>query len=256
MPENVILYDKRDHIGYIKLNSPETGNRINLTMAQELAEVCSQANGDENVYLVILTGSGESFCSGGDEEQLINSSGDEGVSHIISPAEAVAAIDRPTLAVINGDAIGSGLELALACDLRMASDRSHFGLPQITMGGIPMDGGTQRLSRIVGKGQALELVLTGDIIDARAALEIGLVNKVISHDSLIQEVEAMAKNLAGKASLAMRYAKEAVNKGLDLTLEQGLRLEADLYFLLHTTSDRTEGIKSYLQKRPPKYEGK
>jgi enoyl-CoA hydratase len=175
---------------------------------------------------------------------------------MMSPAEAIAGIDRPTIAALNGDAFGQGLELALACDIRIAASEVKLGLPQILEGHIPVDGGTQRLARIVGKGKALEMVLTGEIIDAQEALEIGLVNRVFSRDDLVAEAEAMAKTIESKAPLALRYCKEAVNKGLDLTLEQGLRLEADLYFLLHTTADRAEGIRSFLEKRLPDYKGK
>jgi enoyl-CoA hydratase/carnithine racemase len=255
MAENLVLYQKKGHVGYITLNSPETGNRLDLSMAQELAEICIELNGDEDVYVAVLTGAGKAFCSGGDTAQLVRAEDDRSLLKI-SPAKAVASINCPTIAAINGDAIGEGLELALGCDIRIASDKARFGLPQITEGSIPMDGGTQRLSRLVGKGKALELVLTGETIDAQNALEIGLINKLVDHANLISEAEALAETIAGKAPLAARYAKEAVNKGLDLTLEQGLRLEADLYFLLHTTDDRTEGIQSFLQKRPPRYKGR
>ena len=173
----------------------------------------------------------------------------------IAASEAIAAINQPTIAAINGDAIGEGLEIALSCDLRIASRQSPVRIASDNERRIPVNGGTQRLPRIVGKGKALEMVLTGEIIDARTAFEVGLVNKVVDHDNLPSEVETIAKNIAGKAPWALQYVKEAVNKGLDLTLEQGLRLEADLYFLLHTTSDRTEGITSFLQKRTPKYKG-
>ncbi|MBA7483351.1 Crotonyl-CoA hydratase [subsurface metagenome] len=128
-------------------------------------------------------------------------------------------------------------------------------MPQVAQGLIPVDGGTQRLPRIVGKGKALELILTAETINAKEAFEIGLVHKVVAKESLAAEVEAMAKTITAKAPIALRYAKEAINKGLDLTLEQGLRLEADLYFILHTTADRTEGIKAFLQKRPPQFKG-
>ena len=144
----------------------------------------------------------------------------------------------------------------MACDMRIAVENTKFGLPQIKDGHIPDDGGTQRLTRLVGKGKALEMVLTGEPVDALEALEIGLVNRVVKSEDLQTETEALAANLLTKAPLAMRYCKEAVNKGLDMTLDQGLRLEADLYFLLHTTSDRTEGVQSYLQKRKPEYKGK
>jgi enoyl-CoA hydratase/carnithine racemase len=243
-----ILFNKKGHTGYITLNRPQEGNRINLPMAQELAEVCQRMRGDEEIYLAVVNGKGEHFCLGG-----------EAIAQTVSyqnPAESLASLDCPVIAAINGDAFAEGLELALACDLRIASNKARFGLPQITSGTIPMNGGTQRLSRIVGKGKALEMILTGETLDARAAYEIGLVSKVISEDQLITEVENLAVTLSAKAPFALRYCKEAVNKGLDITLDQGLRLEADLYFLLHTTADRTEGIKAFTQKRPPEYKGR
>jgi enoyl-CoA hydratase/carnithine racemase len=256
MAGDLVPFHKKDHIGYIRLNRPETGNRMDPAMAQELIEACITVNGDQDIYLAVITGAGEAFCAGGDTRQLVLSGEAEGLPSRQGPAEALAQLNCPIVASINGEAVGEGLELALACDLRIASGKAWFGLPQVTEGWIPLDGGTQRLSRIVGKGKALEMVLTGEIINAKTALEIGLVNKVVSPESLESEVEVLARSLAGKAPLSLRYAKEAVQKGLDLTLEQGLRLEADLYFLLHTTADRTEGIQSYLQKRKPDYKGR
>lgn len=255
MTDNTVLFSKRDHVGYITLNHPETGNRIDLATNQALSEICSQISADEDIYLVVITGTDDIFCSGGEVRQPEVHEEFE-VTAGVSVSEALAAISQPSLAAINGKAIGEGLEIALSCDLRIASDKARFGLPQITLGRIPTAGGTQRLPRIIGRGKALEMVLTGEIIDARTAFEIGLVNKVVNDDALVSEVEALAKTLAAKAPFALRYAKEAVNNGLDLTLEQGLKLEADLYFLLHTTSDRTEGITSFLQKRQPHYKGK
>ncbi len=143
--------------------------------------------------------------------------------------------------------------MALAADIRIASSKARFGLPQVAAGQIPGDGGTQRLPRIVGRGKALELLMTGDVINAEEALEIGLVSRVCEPAELAAETQKLAESIAAKGPIALRYVKEAVNKGLDMTLEQGLRLEADLYFLLHTTADRTEGIKSYLEKRPPHF---
>ncbi|OGN88727.1 MAG: hypothetical protein A2Z74_00205 [Chloroflexi bacterium RBG_13_46_9] len=148
------------------------------------------------------------------------------------------------------------MEIALACDIRIASTTAHFAFPNVARGIIPMDGGTQRLSRIVGKGKALELILTAETIDAAEAEKIGLVSKAVAPGLLSVEVEALVKVMATKAPIALRYIKEAVNKGADMTLEQGLRLEADLYFLLHTTEDRTEGIKAFQQKRTPEFKGK
>ncbi len=248
MSYSTIIYAKKDHIVRITLNRPKAGNSINLKLAQELEDVCDQINQDEAVYVVTVTGSGDAFCSFGDGEP-----GDLPPCH---PAAAMASIDRPVIAAINGDALGPGLELALSCDIRLASDKATFGFPEVSKGLIPSDGGTQRLPRIVGRGKALELILTAETITAEEALAIGLVSRVVSPKELMPEAEALAKTIAAKGPIALRFIKEAVNKGLDLTLEQGLRLEADLYFLLHTTADRTEGIKAFLEKRKPKFKGK
>ena len=248
MPYSTVIYTKKDHIAHIALNRPEAGNSINLKLAQELGDICRQINQDEDIYVVVLTGAGDkAFCKGSQPEKS---------GTIYSAATAIAGIDRPVIAAINGDALGQGLELALSCDIRLASDKANFGFPQVAQGLIPFDGGTQRLPRIVGRGKALELILTAETITAQEAVEIGLVSKVVGGANLAAEAEALARTIAGKGPIALRYIKEAVNKGLDLTLEQGLHLEADLYFLLHTTADRTEGITAFIKKRPPKFKGK
>jgi enoyl-CoA hydratase len=254
--ENSLLYQQKNHVGYITLNRPESGNRLDLALAQELSQLCTRINQDAEVYLAVISGAGDVFSLGGDIREWQAAQDNPALLSLTSPAVAAAGLNCPVIAAINGDALGMGLELALSCDIRFASSSARFGLPQVTEGYIPLDGGTQRLPRIVGKGKALELVLTGDIINAQTALEIGLVNQVVNQPDFSAWIESTAANIAAKAPLAMRYVKEAVNQGLDLTLEQGLRLEADLYFLLHTTEDRTEGIRSFLQKRPPQYKGK
>jgi enoyl-CoA hydratase len=244
MPYSTVSYAKKGHVAHITLNRPEAGNSINLELAQELEAVCRQLNHDEAIYVVIVTGAGnKAFCKGSELEKS-------------GAAAAIAGIGKPVIAAINGDALGQGLELILSCDIRLASDKAKFGFPQVSQGLIPSDGGTQRLPRIVGRGKALELILTAETINAAEAFEIGLVSKVVSGAKLAGEAEALAKTIAAKGPIALRFIKEAVNKGLDLTLEQGLRLEADLYFLLHTTADRKEGITAFIQKRPPKFKGK
>ena len=257
MPESTILLQISNHIAKITLNCPDAKNGINLPMSQELDEICRRINQDNDIYVVIVTGSGSVFCNdnGLQTPGKIPPRGEAETAQKYNAAAAVAAIEKPVIAAINGDAFGDGLELALACDVRIAAQNAHFGLPEIEAGMIPSGGGTQRLPRIVGRGKALEMILTGETIDTAAALEYGLITKIVPLESLMPEVEALAKAMAAKAPVSLRYIKEAINKGSDLTMEQGLRLEADLYFLLHTTGDRTEGIKAFQQKRPPEFKG-
>jgi enoyl-CoA hydratase/carnithine racemase len=246
MAYSTIIYSAKDHIATITLNRSQAGNRLNLEMAQELAEVCRLINQDDDVYVAILTGAGDkAFCGGSQPGKSA-----------CKAAAAIAAIEKPVIAAINGDALGVGLELALSCDIRLSSDKAKFGFPEVAKGLIPAGGGTQRLPRIVGRGKALELILTAGTITAKEALEIGLVSRIVPGKELMPKAEALAGTIAAKGPIALKFIKEAVNKGLDLTLEQGLRLEADLYFLLHTTADRTEGITAFLEKRPPKFKSK
>ena len=242
MANKLIVFSKENHIAAITLNRPT----VNQEFSRELVEICENINGDDDIYVVTLTGSGGVFCTGGEKDLTEN----------LHPAAAVASIEKPVIAAINGDALGIGLEIALSCDIRIASDKARFALPQVAKGLIPSDGGTQRLPRIVGRGKALELLMTAETITAAEALEIGLVNKIVPADALAGEVAKLAETIAAKGPLALKYLKEAIIKGMDMTLQQGLRLEADLYFLLHTTADRTEGIKSFLEKRKPDYKGK
>jgi enoyl-CoA hydratase len=264
MPNLTVIYSSKEHIAHITLNRPRVGNVINPALAQKLADICEWINQDEKIYVVVITGAGDkAFCRGNEMEQAqTGKTGETALAKLketgtgFNVASAIASIDRPVIAAINGDALGQGLELALSCDVRLAAQSAHFGFPQVASGLIPRDGGTQRLPRIIGKGKALELILTGKIIDAEEALAIGLVSQVLSPPDLMSTAEALAQDIAGKAPIALRFIKEAVHKGLDLTLEQGLRLEADLYFLLHTTADRTEGIKAFLEKRRPQFKGR
>jgi enoyl-CoA hydratase len=248
VPYSAVIYTKKDHVGYITLNRPQAANAVNLKLAEELGDVCLKVNQDNDIYVVIITGAGDkAFCSGSEPDKA---------GTVYGVAHAIASIEKPVIAAINGDALGQGLELALSCDIRLASDKARFGFPQIAQGLIPSDGGTQRLPRIIGRGKALELILSSETITAKEALSIGLVSRVVKGAKLAAESEALARNIAAKAPIALRFIKEAVNKGLDLTLEQGLHLEADLYFLIHTTADRTEGINAFLKKRKPKFKGK
>jgi enoyl-CoA hydratase/carnithine racemase len=245
MPYFTIIYKTKGHVASITLSRPEAANRINLELAQELEEACRLINQDDNVYVAVLSGVGKTFCGGGEEKGVV-----------YGIASAVAAIEKPVIIALNGDTLGQGLEIALSGDIRLAADKARLGFPEVAQGSIPADGGTQRLARLLGRGKALELILTAETITASEALEIGLVDRVVESAKLADEAKALAEGIASKGPISLRFIKEAVNKGLDMTLEQGLRLEGDLYFLLHTTADRTEGITSFLKKKTPKFRNK
>jgi enoyl-CoA hydratase/carnithine racemase len=172
-----------------------------------------------------------------------------------SLSRPIAECERPVIIGIRGDCLNLGLEMALACDVRIASERSRFGLCGMEGGLMPWDGGTQRLPRAVGKAKALEMILTGELIDAQEANRIGLVNRIVPTDEVTPTVIKLAKDMASKSPISMECCKEAILKGMDLTLDQGIRLEADLYFLMHTTHDRQEGIKAFKEKREPEFKG-
>jgi len=249
-----VLYQKKEQIGGITLNRPEVNNAINVRLAEELIDICSEISQDEDVRVVIITGAGGAFCVGTDwgNSLLLETA----QAKLFSVAGVVAKLDCPVIAAINGDALGQGLELTLACDLRVAAETVRLGLPQIVSGFIPWDGGTQRLPRLAGRARAMEMILLGESISAEEAYRVGLVNKVVALEELSIVVADVARGIASNAPIALKYAKEAVGKGLELTLEQGLCLEADLYSLLQTTGDRTEGVTAHLKKKQPEFKGK
>ncbi len=218
-------------------------------MSVELSEIGAKISAEEEAWVVILTGAGErSF--------FIDPPEGGPLSKISSLAEPIAGLDVPVIAAIPGDAIGLGLELALAADIRIAAETSRLGIPHIKKGLIPWDGGTQRLSRLVGKAKALEMILTGETIAAPEASRLGLLNRIAPPGDVLKVAANMAQEMAAMGPLALKYAKEAIHQGMNLTLDQGLRLEADLYFLLHTTRDRTEGVRAFQKKKTPRFEGR
>jgi len=257
MSYQTVNYEKKEHVATLSLLGFTNKKESVARLSNELSELCSEMGWDEGIRVILLVVDEEALSTQSFLEECVSrvdEIGQEINSFLI--AEPIAKLDKPVIAAIKGKAIGQGLELALACDVRIASETSRFGLPQIKSGLIPWDGGTQRLSRLVGKGKALEMMLMGEAIEAQEALRIGLVNRVFPPDKLMIAAAEMAKEMASKGPISLRYIKEATYKGMDMTLEQGLRLEADLYLLIHTTKDRTEGIRAFQQKRIPRFEGK
>ncbi len=252
----MVKCSKKGAVATVTLSRADAQNRINLRVAGDIRDIQSEIQRDRTIRVVIITAEGEDvFCAGTDlAEAHLFEDGSEFIERF-GVAAAVDAFDCPVIAAVNGAAVGQGLELTLACDLRICSQNATFAMPQVAEGQIPWDGGTQRLSRLVGRGKALEMILLGESIDAQEAFRIGLVQKVVLPDELTGTVENLAGKIAAQSPISLAYAKEAVKKGLDLTLAQGLRLEADLYYLIHTTQDRTEGIRAFREKRRPRFEG-
>ena len=260
MDYQAILFECRDGIAYLTLNRPEVLNARNRQMREELIDAVTTIRSDPEARVVILTGAGErSFSAGRDLKEAAQE--EVGVVAArqakmeISDTEMIARLNKPVIAAINGFALGGGCELALACDIRVAVEGAKVGLPEVSRGMIPGSGGTQRLSRVVGLGKALELILTGTVIDAEEACRIGLVNKVVPRDQLMAAAEEYAHAIVAKAPLAVVFAKEAVREGYEMSLDDGLRLETDLSALLRTTADVKEGARAFVEKRAPQWRG-
>jgi enoyl-CoA hydratase len=259
MAYEAIRYELADGIATITLNRPAVHNAMNERMREELTACFGELVRSEDARVVVVTGTGErAFSAGADIREFVAPQVPVKFRDGRRRVDFRAAMDRcpqPIIAAIRGFALGGGLELALACDIRIAGEDSQLGLTEVNLAIIPGGGGTQRLPRLVGRGKALEMILTGARIDAREALRIGLVERVVPATEVLSSAQALARALAEKAPVALRYAKEAVVKGLGLPLEDGLRLENDLATLLRTTDDRIEGAKAFLEKRKPRFTG-
>lgn len=255
-----LLYEKRDPVALITINRPKVLNALNRRTLEELDAAVAEAIADAGVRVGILTGAGEkSFVAGADINELAQQTPVAGRDYGLygqAVLDRIESAPKPFIAALNGFALGGGCELALACHLRIASENARLGQPEVKLGIIPGYGGTQRLARLVGKGRALQLVLTGEQITAQQALAIGLVNEVVPLPDLIPEAENLAKKIAANAPLAVCFALEAVNRGLEMSQAEGLFLEATLFSLCCTTEDMKEGTRAFLEKRPAKFTGR
>jgi enoyl-CoA hydratase len=257
--ENVV-YDKKGPIGYVTLNRPKVMNALNKATINELQGVFEDARNDSAVRGVILTGAGEkAFAAGADIAEIANNTAveaEEATRRGQALTDLIENLGKPVIAAVNGFALGGGCELAMACTIRIAAESAKFGQPEVRLGVMPGYGGTQRMPRLIGRGRALKLILSGEVIDASEAYRIGLVDELEPDTHVIERAETVLKKIMANAPLSVRYALEAVNKGLETSVAEGLLLEASLFAICASTDDKKEGTSAFLEKRSPNFRGK
>lgn len=255
-----LMYEKKENIGLLTINRPEKMNAISQELTAELSLFLDEIENDDELRVIVITGAGDkAFVAGADINELVDRDARLGRRVSRERQEIFSRIENlhvPVIAAVNGYALGAGLELALACSIRICSEKAQFGAPEVKLGIIPGDGGTQRLPRLVGQGRAMEMIITGDFIDAQEAYRIGLVNKVFPPEKLKEEAMELAKKIASRPPLAVRYAKEAVNRSQEGDSASGFALESYLHALSCTTEDKKEGVSAFLEKRKGKFKGK
>ena len=260
MEYQTLLFEIKDGIALITINRPDKLNALNDQVMAELADVAQRLATDDAIRGAILTGAGpKAFVAGADIGDLATQGPFDGKARALRGQAVLRRLEtcgKPVIAAVNGFALGGGCELAMACHLRIASENAKFGQPELKLGIAPGYGGTQRLPRLVGKGVALQLILTGETIDAREAHRIGLVNKVVPSAELLAAAEQLLRAILAMGPLAVRLALEAVDQGLEMSLDEGLLLEANHFGLLAATRDMKEGLGAFLEKRAPKFEGR
>jgi enoyl-CoA hydratase len=260
MTYQTLLYEKKDGIGIVTLNRPDKLNALNSVVYKELYDVFAAIEDDPEVRVALLTGSGvKAFAAGTDVAEMQNMGPQEiqrFMGAIKKTSDFIYALTKPTIAAIQGYTLGGGNELAMCCDLRIASEKARFGQPEINLGLIPGASGTQRLPRLIGAAKAKEMIFLGDMIDAPTALNLGLVNKIVPPEKLMEEAMAWAVKLAGKSSPILAMAKMAINTGLDAPLETGLNMEIKCNAICFSTHDRQEGMDAFIEKRKAVFKNK
>jgi len=251
-----IKYEKEEHTAIITINRPDVLNALNTETLKELQCAVYQVKDNKDIRVLIITGEGKAFVAGGDIAEMSEFTPDNAYNFSKLGNDVFLEIQNlpvPVIAAVNGYALGGGCELAMSCDIRWASDKAKFGQPEVGLGLIPGFGGTQRLARIVGMGRAKELIFTGKMISAQEAFEIGLVNKVLSVDNLIGEVKKLAEEIASRGPFAVKLAKRTINTGINLDIEDALKLEEEAFGMVFSSPQAKEGTKAFLEKRPPNF---
>ncbi|OGO02167.1 MAG: hypothetical protein A2Y90_02920 [Chloroflexi bacterium RBG_13_52_12] len=260
MTYTTLLYEKKDGIGTVTINRPDKLNALNSTVYKELYDAFEAIENDPEVRVVILTGAGEkAFAAGSDVAEMQNMGTLEiqkFMGTIRKTSDFIYALTKPTIAAIHGYALGGGCELSMCCDMRICSEKARFGQPEINLGLIPGASGTQRLPRLIGAAKAKEMIFMGDMIDAATALNLGLVNKVVPPEKLMEEAMAWATKLTGKSGPVLAMAKMAINNGLDTDIASGLNMEIKCNALCFATEDRKEGMDAFLEKRKATFKNK
>jgi enoyl-CoA hydratase len=259
MAYELLTFDVTDRIATITVNRPDKLNALNDALMDELRTAIAEARRRRDVGAVLLTGAGRAFVAGADIAELADQSAVEGKARAERGQRVFRRFEtspKPTLAAVNGFALGGGCELAMACHMRIASETAKFGQPEVKLGIVPGYGGSQRLPRLVGKGRALQLLLTGEMIDAAEAHRIGLVNRVVPANELLTTARALLSTILAQGPLAVAHCIEAVDRGLDMGLEDAIALEASYFGMLSATQDKAEGMRAFLEKRPATFTGK
>jgi len=247
-----IIFEKEGNLAIVKINRPKALNALNSETLKELDNVIDTIAQDDEVYVVVLTGEGKAFVAGADISEMKDLNPMEGRNFGVLGNRVfrkLENLDKPVIAAINGFALGGGCELSMACDIRVASGKAKFGQPEVGLGITPGFGGTQRLARLVGEGMAKQLIYTGDIITAEEALRIGLVNKVVEPEVLLDEVKAMAMKIAKNAPIAVKLCKTAINKGMQMDIDSAIAYEAEVFGLCFSSEDQKEGMTAFVEKR-------
>jgi enoyl-CoA hydratase len=254
-----LIVEKQEAVCVVKINNPQAMNALNTTVLSELDAAFTAIEKDKEIKAVIITGEGRAFVAGADISQMSTMNATEGKAFGEQGAAVFRKIEKlpiPVIAAVNGFALGGGCELAMACDIRIASAKAKFGQPEVGLGITPGFSGTQRLPRIVGLGNAKELIYTADIIDAAEAYRIGLANKVVEPEALMEEAMKMANKIASKAPIAVRYSKEAINTGIQTDIDSAIAIEANLFGLCFASEDQKEGMAAFLKKEAPQFKNK
>lgn len=259
MEYSKLLVEKENGIAIVKINNPQLLNALNSTILGELDTLFTELENDSSISVIILTGEGKAFVAGADITEMSSMDAAEGKAFGEKGAKVFRKIEllsKPVIAAVNGYALGGGCELAMCCDIRIASAKAKFGQPEVGLGITPGFSGTQRLPRLVGMGKAKELIFTAEAINADEACRIGLVNSVAEPEELMNTAVAMAEKIAGKAPAAVKYSKESINRGMQCSMDEAINIEANLFGLCFATEDQKEGMKAFMEKRKAKFNNK